>query len=564
MNVLLAVTMVAALTGASVGESDAQPSQVMIPMHDTIIPKWTSLANRATKTLKLSDVQTYWEKLKKEDYNKFATGSTDRKTNEKAHTMISNYYDSAEKCLKRRSLKKRYKKAKFDKIMTKVGACLNWKRKMPKFLVVASTANTNSPSVQDVDMSVANALETPGTSPQDTSEDEDEDEDEDDDVVTTATSSAGTAPTQGMIGSTTSTGTTVLTGATVPASTTMPTSTAWSTSTAAVTSTTTSPATTTTSQSGTTIGTPLTTDSLNMVPTTLGPTTTTGRDYGNTGTTIDSTSGTGGTGTSSTSSTSTYGTTTESTGTSTPNNPEAATSTQTVPSSSTVKYGETTGNEPYQATQAGFPASSSIGGYDSFSQTPVEQSAVATSTWEQPIPYEEGVQDTGFRTPPVIEHGYSEPSNENLPDLSDVGITASDSNIQAIAEAEAVLFQPMDIDSLTGASPVDRESSSSSRDASYPFDPASPIVPPFWAIDFDDNSLVDMKELMYSYPEALMNVALAASHTSSDEWGKRLLDGAIQFHYSSFQYCIGLRVNEVRDNDDDGMLPLNDSNLCFY
>lgn len=175
MKVALAVSVIAAAVALASGKT---ATTQLVPMRETVLPSWSQIAQGAS-AVQLTTVQQYWSKLEDADIETYSAAMPTKAKQKAAKKRIVNYYNAAETCLKRHSLKKQFSEAKYQTIMTKVGRCLAGKKKMPKFRVAITLANA-APVVEDVDETDDDVEETvTETEPI---------EDDDDDVVMTTTS----------------------------------------------------------------------------------------------------------------------------------------------------------------------------------------------------------------------------------------------------------------------------------------------------------------------------------------------------------------------------------------
>lgn len=413
MKALLAVSVIIALT--AVVDSTAQDELTSIPMHETIIPTWSDVADTTAKTVELSAVQTYWERRMNDDMDSLVV-QLDGPNRKPARAAVSNYYATANSCLQKHSLTTGYTKTKFDKIMRKVGACLDWKRKMPKFIVYASTADSTKPVVyaSEFDKSQRLTPEVEGTSPLDTPDEDDIDGYDDDVSATTDQSSVAT-----------------------------------------------------------------------------------GSETVDQGTYFQSVD-------------------------------------EPMPIPESPGYHPQTGDIGVelpisidQPMTSENPADSVEVGRDS-----------ANYQVDEPLPIP--------AIPDEVPNFWTVDEPVSIPEIPSEEFRGN--------EAEAALVQPPGFEGLSGLStdstldtPANASPQSQTQSgAEYPFDPASPIVPPFWAIDFNSDGVITPGELDYTYPDKLLGVASTAVDMGTDDLGKRFLHNVVLFHHSALTHCLGTYLNKAR------------------
>uniref|UniRef100_K3WC15 EF-hand domain-containing protein n=1 Tax=Globisporangium ultimum (strain ATCC 200006 / CBS 805.95 / DAOM BR144) TaxID=431595 RepID=K3WC15_GLOUD len=81
------------------------------------------------------------------------------------------------------------------------------------------------------------------------------------------------------------------------------------------------------------------------------------------------------------------------------------------------------------------------------------------------------------------------------------------------------------------------------RRPDYRFSPASPFLPPFIILDFDEDGVVTQNDWM-AYVELLQSMAHAAATRAIHEEGKEFLNTIIEFHYENLEACIANFVGE--------------------
>ncbi|GLD96876.1 hypothetical protein PINS_up005559 [Pythium insidiosum] len=155
----------------------------------------------------------------------------------------------------------------------------------------------------------------------------------------------------------------------------------------------------------------------------------------------------------------------------------------------------------------------------------VEPSPYVPEPVVEPSPYvpEPVVEPSPYVPEPVVEPSPYVPEPQPQPPVVDPGVP------------NPLTESPSDFKPNVVAPPPD----------SYPFSPASRIVPPLWALDMDGSDSVNEAEWT-TYLSRLYQIASDRANAGADQAAVQLLISQIQFHYTALNKCISEHITSVR------------------